>query len=120
MESGSKATKSSRLVTTTVLGAVFGVICMLLSVYTAVVAFWPTGVSFLLSHIVMGFTIGASSLKINWAVHGALWGALFGLPLAIGCVGGTLQPWVAFIMPVIWGFLIETLATKVFKQPQYH
>ena len=119
MESGSKVTKSSRLVTTTVLGAVFGVICMLLSRYTAEVAFWPIGVSFLLHHTVMGFAIGASSLKMNWAAHGAFWGALFGLFLAIGCVGGTLQPWIAFTLPVIWGFLIETLATKAFKQPQY-
>lgn len=111
-------TKSSRLVTTTVLGAIFGVICLLLSRYTAGVAFWPLGVSYLLHHAVLGFAIGASSLKINWAVHGVLWGALFGLFLAIGSVGGALQPWAAFVMPVIWGFLIETLATKAFKQPQ--
>ena len=112
------ASKSSRLVTTTSLGAVFGVVCMLLSRYTADIAFWPIGVSFLLHHTVMGFAIGASSLKMYWAAHGALWGALFGVFLAIGCVGGTLEPWMAFIIAVIWGFLIETLATKVFKQPR--
>jgi len=70
--------KSSRLVTTTLLGVAFGIICMLLSKYTAEVAYWPIGVSFLLHHTVMGFAIGASSLKINWAAHGAVWGALFG------------------------------------------
>jgi len=110
--------KCSRLVTTTILGAVFGVICMILSRYTADVAFWPIGVSFILHHTVLGFAIGASSLKMNWAAHGALWGALFGLFLAIGQVGGALEPWMAFVMPVVWGFLIEALATKVFKQPQ--
>src|SRR4030042_6693934 len=110
--------KSSRLITTTILGLVFGVICMLLSRYTAQVGFWPVGVSYLLHHTVLGFAIGASSLKLNWAVHGVLWGALFGLFLAIGCIGGTLTPWIAFIMVVIWGFLIEILATKVFKQLQ--
>ncbi len=119
MESGSKVTKSSRLVTTTVLGVVFGVICMFLSRYTAEVAFWPIGVSFLLNHTVMGFAIGTSWLRMNWAAHGAFWGALFGLFLAIGQVGGALAPWIAFVFPVIWGFLIETLATKAFKQPQY-
>lgn len=120
MESGSKVTKSSRLVTTTVLGAVFGVICMLFSRYGgSEVAFWPIGVSFLLHHAVLGFAIGASSLKMNWAVHGVLWGALFGIFLAIGQVGGAIQPWMGFVLPVIWGFLIETLATKVFKQPQF-
>jgi fatty acid desaturase len=93
---------------------------MLLSRYGgSEVAYWPLGVSFLLHHTVMGFAIGASSLKINWAVHGAVWGALFGLFLAIGNVGGALAPWMAFVLPVIWGFLIEALATKAFKQPQY-
>ena len=120
MGSGSKATKSSRLVTTTVLGAVFGVICMLFSRYGgSEVAFWPLGVSFLLHHTVLGFAIGASSLKMNWAAHGTLWGALFGLFLAIGQVGGALEPWIALVLPIIWGFLIETLATKAFKQPRY-
>ena len=120
MESGGKVTKSSRLVITTLFGAVFGVICMLSSRYGGSdVAFWPIGVSFLLHHTVLGFAIGASSLKMNWAAHGTLWGALFGIFLAIGQVDGPLQPWIAFVLPVVWGFLIETIATKAFRQPQY-
>jgi hypothetical protein len=120
MKSGSKVTKLSRLVATTSLGAIFGVICMFLSRYTADVGFWPVGVSLLLHHTALGFAIGASSLKMIWAVHGILWGAIFGLFLAISFVGrGTLQPWIAFVMPVVWGFLIEILASQVFKQPQY-
>jgi hypothetical protein len=110
--------KSSRLIITTLLGAVFGVICMLSSRYSVGIAFWPLGVSLLLHHTVLGFAIGASSLKMHWAAHGAFWGALFGLFLAIEQVGGALAPWIAFFMPVVWGFLIETLATKAFKQPQ--
>ena len=110
--------KSSRLVTTTLLGVVFGIICMLLSKYSGDVAYWPMGVSFLLHHAVMGFAIGASSLKMNWAAHGIFWGAIFGLFLAISRIGTTLDPWVVFIAVVIWGFLIETLATKAFKRPQ--
>lgn len=110
--------KSSRLVATTILGLVFGVICMLLARYTAEVAFWPIGVSFLLHHTVMGFAIGASSLKTNWAAHGVLWGAIFGLFLAVSRVGAAPEPWAVFVLVVIWGFLIETLATKVFRQPQ--
>jgi hypothetical protein len=111
--------KASRLLTTTLLGLLFGVICMLFSRYGgSEIAFWPLGISLLLHHTVLGFAIGASALKMNWAAHGALWGALFGVFLAIGQVGGALQPWMAFLLPVIWGFLIETLATKAFKQPQ--
>ncbi len=110
--------KTSRLVTTTLLGVVFGMICMLLSRYTAGVAYWPIGFSFLLHHTVMGLVIGVSSLKMNWATHGVFWGALFGLFLAISRIGTTPQPWMVFIAVVIWGFLIEALTTKVFKRPQ--
>ena len=108
----------SRLVTTTILGAVFGIICMLLSRYVSGIAFWPVGVSLLLNHTVMGLVIGASSIKMHWAVHGVMWGALFGLFTAIGQIGTTLNPWVVFFTVVVWGFLIETIATKAFKQPQ--
>jgi hypothetical protein len=110
--------KSSRLITTTLLGVVFGIICMLLSKFTAEVAYWPMGISFLLHHTVMGFAIGASSLKMNWAAHGTLWGGIFGLFLAIGLIGGAPEPWMVFIAVVVWGFLIETLTTKAFKRPQ--
>ena len=111
--------KSSRLITTTLLGLVFGIICMLLSRYTAEIAFWPLGISYLLHHTVMGFAIGASSLKTNWAAHGALWGVLFGIFLFIGNIEIYPDPWALIVFPIIWGFLIELLATKAFKQPGY-
>lgn len=110
--------KSSRLVTTTLLGVVFGIICMLLSKYVSGVEYWPMGVSFLLHHTVMGLVIGASSLKMNWAYHGVFWGGVFGLFMAIGLIGSTLEPWLVFVAIVVWGFLIETLTTKAWKRPQ--
>ena len=113
-----KVSRFSRLAITTIFGAVFGVICMLMSKYTAQIDFWPMGISLLLNHTVMGVVIGVSSLKMKWAAHGVFWGALFGLFTAIGLIGTGLDPWVAFILVIIWGFLIETIATKAFKQPQ--
>jgi hypothetical protein len=110
--------KSSRLVTTTLLGVVFGIICMLLSKYSWEVAYWPLGISFLLHHAVMGLAIGVSSLKMNWAAHGVFWGVVFGLFLAIGQIGTIQEAWFIIIPVVIWGFLIETLTTKAFKRPQ--
>ena len=95
-----------------------GVLCMLLSRYAHGVAFWPMGVSFLLHHTVMGFAIGVSSLKMHWAAHGALWGALFGIFLLVGGIETYPDPWALIVGPIVWGFLVETLATKVFKQPQ--
>jgi len=111
--------KSSRWIVTTVLGLFFGVICILLTRYGADVAFWPIGISFLLHHTVMGLVIGTSSLRMHWAVHGTFWGALFGIFLAIGRVGAAPESWQVFIFVLIWGFLIETLTSKVFKRPQY-
>ena len=111
--------KASRIITTTLLGVLFGVICMLLSRYVGVpVAIWPYGVAFLVAHTVMGFAIGTSCFKMNWAAHGTLWGALFGVFLAIIVVGVVPFPSINFGASVIWGFLIELLATKAFKQPQ--
>lgn len=110
--------KTSRLVTTTLLGVVFGIICMLLSKFTGDIDYWPMGVSFLLHHAVMGLVIGVSSLKMQWAYHGLFWGGVFGLFMAIGLIGSSLEPWLVFICVVVWGFLIETLTTKAFKRPQ--
>lgn len=111
--------KLSRLLTTTFLGMVFGVICILLSGYLSQVPFWPVGISLFLHHTVMGFAIGASGLKINWAAHGILWGVLFSLFLSISFVERFDGFWMtALIAPIIWAFLIEAFATKVFKQPQ--
>jgi hypothetical protein len=111
---------SKRLVITTVFGAVFGIICMLLTKYTMDVDFWPVGIAFLLNHTVLGVAIGASSIKMNWAAHGVLWGAMFGVFTVIGRIGTatTQQIVIMFVAVVIWGFLIETIATKAFKQPQ--
>jgi hypothetical protein len=53
--------KWSRVLTTTVFGLVFGVICMVLVRYAVGIAFWPMGVSYLLHHIVLGFAIGVSA-----------------------------------------------------------
>ncbi len=65
--------KTSRLITTTLLGLVLGIIWMLMMRYVGEpVAFWPYGISSLLINTVMGFAIGVSSLKMNWAAHGAL------------------------------------------------
>jgi len=109
--------KWSRVLITTVFGLVFGIICMVLVRYEVGIAFWPMGVSYLVHHTVLGFAIGVSAWKMHWAAHGAIWGALFGTFTAIAAVG-TEYPYVNFILTVVWGFLIETIATKGFKQAQ--
>ena len=110
--------KTSRLLTATLLRLVTGIICMIISKFGYDVDYWPLGFSFLLHHTVMGLAIGASSLRITWAPHGLLWGGVFGLFLAISLIGRDPEPWGVFVVVVIWGFLIETVTTKVFKRQQ--
>jgi hypothetical protein len=103
---------------TTIWGVIFGIVCMLLLKYGTGVSFWPIGVSSLIHHSVMGFTIGVSSLKIHWAPHGILWGFLFGIFLVVGWWGGPGCPkgfWVPLGFVVLWGFLIELISTVGFK-----
>ena len=108
--------RPSRVVVATILGLFFGVVCMLLSRYSAGIAFWPIGVSFLLHHTVMGLAIGTSSLRMHWAAHGAFWGAVFGVFLAISRIGVEPDSWVVFVLVVVWGFLIETLTSKALRR----
>ena len=110
---------TSRVITTTLIGLVLGIIWMLVMRYVGIpVPFWPIGIYNLIACTVMGVAIGASALKMNWAAHGVFWGALFGVFLAISVVGEVPYPVLNFVAAVIWGFLIELLATKAFKQPQ--
>lgn len=110
--------KTSRLITTTLLGLVTGIICMIISKFGYDIEYWPLGISFLLHHTVMGLAIGASSLRMAWALHGSLWGGAFGLFLAISLINTNLVPWEVFIIVIIWGFLIEAVTTKAFRRPQ--
>ena len=108
----------SRPIITTTLGFIFGLIFMLCSRYMTDIAFWPIGISFLLLHTVMGLVIGINKLRLHWMVHGMAWGAAFGLFLAVILFRGVSEPWLVYFAFVISGFLIETLTTKVFRQPK--
>jgi hypothetical protein len=108
--------KWSRVLITTVFGFVFGIACLFIT-NAAGVPFWPLGISWVLHHTLMGFTIGISPWKMHWAAHGTVWGVLFAIPTAISVVG-LISPLQTFIIIVVWGFLIELIATKAFKRPQ--
>jgi len=104
-----------RVIVTTIWGAIFGIVCMLIQKYGVGVSFWPLGASGLIHHAVMGFTIGVSSLRIHWAPHGILWGFLFGIFLVIGYWGGPQGFWAPLGFMLLWGFLIELITTVGFK-----
>jgi hypothetical protein len=106
-----------RVLVTTILGFVFGIVCWLLASsggpMPAAMA-W----SIILSRTLLGFVIGISALKINYLVHGILLGFIVSIPMAFGSLAvkgfkiflGTL------IMGIIYGFLIELITHFVIKE----
>ena len=104
-----------RVMMTTVWGAIFGIICMLIQKYGARVSLWPIGISILIHHSVMGFTIGVSSLRIHWAPHGILWGFLLGIFFVTALLGTPVGFWGPLGVLMLWGFLIELITTVGFK-----
>ena len=103
----------------TILGLIAGIICYLMG--KGSVDPYPTwmAVVTVLNRTIIGFVIGTSCLRGNWAVHGIFWGLLFSLLLAIPPLGeGSTQGFfMLMIGGAIWGFLIELLTSKVFKAP---
>lgn len=106
-----------RVLVTTILGFVFGIVCWLLASsggpMPAAMA-W----SIILSRTLLGFVIGISAWKINYLLHGILLGFIVSIPMAFGSLAvkgfkiflGTL------IMGIIYGFLIELITHFVIKE----
>lgn len=106
-----------RVLVTTILGFVFGIICWLLTSsgdeIGAAIA-W----SIILNRALLGFVIGISAWKINYILHGIILGFIVSIPMAISSLGvkgfkiflGTL------IMGIIYGFLIELITQFVVKE----
>jgi len=88
---------------------------MFLQRYDVGVSFWPIWPASVFSpiyHAVMGFAIGVSSLKIHWAIHGILWGFLFGISLTVGYWGEPLSILVLLGSVILKGFLIELITSR--------
>ena len=106
-----------RLISTTLLGLLFGIICWRLAA-SAGSLLWYFALGIILSRTVMGFAIGISSWQVWWGLHGIFMGIIFSLPGAFSALvkGGSVFWWI-IIMGAIYGFLIELLTAKVFKAP---
>ena len=109
-----------RIITTTILGIIFGIICTQIS-HQGNEA-WTVGpfISILLSRALLGFTIGISKLKMDWWLHGIVIGGLFSLPLAFNVFSNESQNQIllffGFIfLGIIYGFLIELITTVLLR-----
>jgi len=63
----------------------------------------------------MGFTIGISSLRWPWVMHGLVLGGMFGFVLGIGALAlGSEFIW-PLVFGLVYGLLIELITTVLFK-----
>jgi hypothetical protein len=109
-----------RLLVTTILGFLFGVVCWLLA--SSGQPEMPAAMSWsiIFSRTLIGFVIGISAWKMNYMVHGITLGFIVSIPMALGSLA--FQDVKAFlatlIMGMIYGFLIELITHLIVKEKE--
>ena len=105
-----------RVVITSVVGLILGfvswAVCNFVMGHTQ-----PASINLvmILFNVLLGFTIGISSLRWHWIVHGLVLGGFFGVILGFVSLGqGTEFIW-PLIFGLVYGFVIELVATVVLK-----
>lgn len=110
-----------RLAFATFFGLCMGGICAVLTFGLMGRVFTIAALIFvLLNRTVMGFAIGASSLRLHWAWHGVLMGLVVGSIFSYFLYmdwGMGWKAWLTLFGNALFGFLIELLTTVVCKQP---
>ena len=112
--------RGMRLLVTTILGFMFGVVCWLLA--SSGQPEMPAAMSWsiIFSRALLGFVIGISAWKINHMIHGIILGFIVSIPMALG--GLASQGFKVFlgtlIMGIIYGFLIELIAHLIVKEKE--
>jgi hypothetical protein len=70
------------------------------------------------NRVLIGFVIGISNWKMNYLLHGALMGLIVTLSSSIVMLPDNMSGFIMYtIAGMVYGFLIELCATKVFKAP---
>ncbi len=104
-----------RVIVTTILGVMAGLVCYLLSKNSFTFTretFWAT----ILNRTLLGFTIGISGLKWNYLIHGIIIGAIMSLPLAVPAYFNSVTGFILILIGgAIYGFIIELITSGLFK-----
>ena len=113
-----KPMKNKRLLICTIGGLLAGIICSaggLLSGNIAEFSFFGLAGVFV-NRLMLGFIIGISRLKINYLLHGILMGFLVSFIISVSFLENNVKGFIFFTTAgIIYGFLIELFAVKVFK-----
>jgi hypothetical protein len=109
---------AKRVAIATILGVVFGFVCMYLAtanpnatepVTTAMK--W----TIVVSRGLIGFMIGISALNLKWYLHGILLGAIGSIPMAAATMDRPMIALSSGLMGIVYGFLIELITSVLFK-----
>lgn len=110
-----------RIAIATLCGVVAGLVCVSIGAIAGV-KITPAGFGWaLLNRTLLGFVIGISALRLHWAWHGALMGAVVGslFSYSLWLLGDPAWLMGAVLAgSIIFGLGIEFFTTVVFKQPQ--
>ena len=109
---------TKRVVSATLCGLVFGLICMGLASSNPDSAGTLTisvKLNIVLSRTLMGFMIGISSLKMKWWLHGITLGFIASIPMAVSVVPRMDIFVGTFVMGMVYGLLTELITTKLLK-----
>lgn len=111
-----------RVIACTLFGFIAGIVCWLASKYGSGMEFTtPVILGIILNRAFIGFTLGISGWRTNWAFHGVVIGLVGSLPLSVYALGNPNGLRGFLLMEVagaVWGLLIElgALAVKAKKK----
>jgi len=108
---------TKRVIIATISGFIFGLVCMYLASSGPNPIDNNTKLIILFSRGLMGFTVGISAIRLNWWLHGIVIGLIGSIPMAIPVMDQPGIMFGTFLMGAIYGFLIELITTKLFKEP---
>lgn len=113
-----------RLIIATLSGLLFGFVCYgFASSNGNDISIW-LALTIISGRLLLGFGIGISRFPMkNWAIHGIVMGIIFSIPAGLGSMMAPETPGFdpqmiaisTVVMGMIYGFLIELIATIFFK-----
>jgi len=111
-----------RVIACTLFGFIAGILCWLAGKYGSGMEFTtPVILGIILNRAFIGFTLGVSGWRTNWAFHGVVIGLVGTLPLAVYALSDPCGLRGFLLLEVaggVWGLLIElgALAVKAKKR----
>jgi hypothetical protein len=79
---------------------------------------WESAAATVANRLLLGFVIGISGWRIQYLLHGAILGLILSLTVSVGFLPDQLLQFVLYTSAgVLYGLLIELLATKAFHAP---